>query len=78
MPRPTPLNSFEKSFQFLVATWVDEQIAATLQGMATGASLHKPDVTQIAMDCAINVSRIRALEDVKTQMIEIEKQLMGQ
>lgn len=75
--RDRGVNSFEATYQQLAIAWIDEEIQRVAEGMASGAPLLERDTTAIAMGFAQSVHRIRALQDVKLALAEIEQKLMG-
>lgn len=77
MPRHQSLNSFEATYQQLAVAWIDAEIVSMTETMASGAALTKGNVAEIALEFARDVHRIRAFQDVKAQLLEIERQLSG-
>ena len=71
------LNGFEAAYQQLAVQWLDDQIASLTGQVAGGAPLISNDPTTIAMQYAHAVNRIRAFEDVRRQLVDIEKKLNG-
>ena len=74
---PSNLNGFEAAYQQLALNWINEQIVSLTNQVASGAPLISNDPTTIAMQYAHAVNRIRAFEDVRAQLIDIEKKLNG-
>ena len=71
------VNHFEATYQQLAIAWIDDEIARLTEQLADGSPLLKPDASAIAMSYGQFVYRIRAMQDVKAQLIEIERKLMG-